>query len=131
MQSVWSSRWGSRQIEHLGSVHDADEIAHQRGEVFRALVLARIIEPISKVDSLGRWPRSGLRCRPTRRSSVACLASEPLWRKEIKDGVRCAGRGVCASPQRSAELTRAARSRRRARPRSSPHVGLTTLDLRG
>jgi hypothetical protein len=107
VQVVWSSRRGSRQIEHLGSAHDDRELealkaaAQQRiaagqdeldlglepagggplpitssrmghlvdslerayrvlgledaaggDEVFRQLVLARIIEPTSKLDSL-------------------------------------------------------------------------------
>jgi hypothetical protein len=107
VQVVWSSRRGSREIEHLGSAHDAAELevlkaaAQQRiaagqlelglglepagggplpiissrmghlldglehayrvlgledaaggDEVFRYLVLARIIEPVSKLDSL-------------------------------------------------------------------------------
>jgi hypothetical protein len=109
VQIVWSTRRGSRQIEHLGSAHDDGEVealkaaARQRlaegqgaldlglntggadgepleivgtkstalwealccayqvlgfgiaiggDEVFRDLVLARIIEPTSKIDSL-------------------------------------------------------------------------------
>jgi len=109
VQVVWSSRRGSREIEHLGSAHDEAELealkaaAQQRiaagqleldlglepagggplpitssrmghlvdslerayrvlgledaaggDEVFRHLVLARIIEPTSKLDSLRR-----------------------------------------------------------------------------
>jgi hypothetical protein len=96
VQVVWSSRRGSRRIEHLGSAHDEAELealraaAQQRiaagqleldlgldgpgpagplpitssrmsqgfegpaggDDVFRHLVLARIIEPSSKLDSL-------------------------------------------------------------------------------
>jgi hypothetical protein len=78
VQIVHSTRRGSRDIEHLGSAHDEAELealkaaARQRlwdalcraydvlgfdeaaggDEVFRQLVLARIIEPTSKRDSL-------------------------------------------------------------------------------
>ena len=116
MQVVWSSRRGSREIEHLGSAHDAAELevlkaaaqqriaagqleldlglegagpsrplpiassrrshlvdALERGyrvlgfedaaggdEVFRHLVLARIIEPASKLDSLRVLEEAGI-----------------------------------------------------------------------
>ena len=115
VQIVWSSRRGSREIEHLGSAHDEAELealkaaagqqvaagqqeldlglepagggplpitssrmghlldALERGyrvlgleeaaggdEVFRHLVLARIIEPVSKLDSLRVLEEAGL-----------------------------------------------------------------------
>jgi hypothetical protein len=115
VQVVWSSRRGSREIEHLGSAHDDAELealraaAQQRvaagqaeldlglepagggplpitssrmghlldaldrayrvlgleeaaggDEVFRHLVLARIIEPVSKLDSLRVLDEAGL-----------------------------------------------------------------------
>jgi hypothetical protein len=115
VQVVWSSRRGSREIEHLGSAHDAAELealkaaARQRiaagqveldlglepagggplpitsskmshltdslerayrvlgledaaggDEVFRHLVLARIIEPVSKLDSLRVLDEAGM-----------------------------------------------------------------------
>ena len=124
VQIVWSSRRGSRTIEHLGSAHDEAEVealkaaAGQRladgqgeldlglddagagggpleiigsqmrssvgcvvpglrgarlrsaaggDEVFRDLVLARIIEPTSKVDACGCWPRPASPRSPTAR----------------------------------------------------------------
>jgi Transposase DDE domain len=115
VQVVWSSRRGSREIEHLGSAHDEAELealkaaAQQRiaagqqeldlglepagggplpitsskmsrltdslerayralgleeaaggDEVFRQLVLARIIEPVSKLDSLRVLDEAGI-----------------------------------------------------------------------
>ena len=101
VQVVWSSRRGSRQIEHLGSAHDEAELealkaaAQQRiaagqlpitssrmshlvdslerayrvlgledaasgDDVFRHLVLARIIEPSSKLDSLRILEEAGV-----------------------------------------------------------------------
>jgi hypothetical protein len=116
VQVVWSSRWGSRQNEHLGSAHDAGELAALNAvateriaagqtqldlgldtgapagplevvgskaghlwdalcrayeslgfvkatggdEVFHALVLARIIEPTSKLDSLRVLAEAGV-----------------------------------------------------------------------
>ena len=120
VQIVWSSRRGSRQIEHLGSAHDDAELealkaaARQRiaagqgeldlgldargrrrarwrssapgrgicgtrcaavydvlgfdaatggDEVFRQLVLARIIEPTSKLDSLRVLEEAGVDAR--------------------------------------------------------------------
>ena len=115
VQVVWSSRRGSREIEHLGSAHDEAELealkaaAQQRiaagqlelalglepagrgplpitsswmghlvdalehayrvlgleeaaggDEVFRHLVLARIIEPVSKLDSLRVLEEAGV-----------------------------------------------------------------------
>ena len=121
VQVVWSSRRGSRQIEHLGSAHDEAGLealkaaAQQRiaagqlelglgldgpgpagplpitssrmshlvdslerayrvlgledaasgDDVFRHLVLARIIEPSSKLDSLRCWRRPGWHRGPT------------------------------------------------------------------
>jgi Transposase DDE domain len=140
VQVVWSSRRGSRQVEHLGSAHDADEltalkvVAAQRiaagqqqldlgldvgaaagrlevvgskaghlwdalgrayaclgfdeatggDEVFRALVLARIVEPTSKLDSLRVLDEAGVAV-----PSYATLKrrlpryGKPLWRKDI------------------------------------------------
>jgi hypothetical protein len=63
VQVVYSSPRGSREIEHLGPAHDEAGLealkaaARQRmaaggDEVFRHLVLARIIEPASELDSL-------------------------------------------------------------------------------
>jgi hypothetical protein len=135
VQVVWSSRRGSREIEHLGSAHDDAELealkaaAQQRiaagqlelalgleaagggplpitssrmgrllealehgyrvlgledaaggDEVFRHLVLARIIEPVSKLDSL-RVLEEGR--RPTRRSSGGC---RPMRRRRGASG---------------------------------------------
>src|SRR6516225_7759942 len=80
VQVVWSSRRGAREIEHLGSAHDEEELealkaaARQRlaagqlefedaaegDEVFRELVLARIIEPASKIDSLRVLEEAGI-----------------------------------------------------------------------
>jgi hypothetical protein len=115
VQVVWSSRRGSREIEHLGSAHDDAELealkaaaqqrvaagqaeldlglepagggplpitssrmghlldaldrayrvlgfeeAAGRDEIFRHLVLARIIEPVSKLDSLRVLDEAGL-----------------------------------------------------------------------
>jgi hypothetical protein len=145
VQVVWSSRKGSRQIEHVGSAHDLEELAalravaaeriaagqveldlgldpiagsgpleivgskaghlwgalaraydwlgfdHASGgdEVFRALVLARIIEPTSKLDALRVLDEAGVDA-----PSYATLKrrlpkyGKPLWRKDIS--VACA-----------------------------------------
>src|SRR5579862_69757 len=141
VQVVWSSRRGSREIEHLGSAHDEAELealkaaaqqriaagqlelglglgsagpsgplpitssrmshlvdAVERGyrvlgfedaaggdEVFRHLVLARIIEPVSKLDSLRVLEEAGWSRRPTARSSGACL---PTHRSSGGSGCR-------------------------------------------
>jgi hypothetical protein len=140
VQIVWSSRRGSRRIEHLGSAHDADElaalkvVAEQRiaagqqqldlglavgatdgplevvgskaahlwdalsrtydslgldaaageDEVFRALVLARIIEPTSKLDSLRVLEEAGV-AAPSYATLKRRLPryGKPLWRKGI------------------------------------------------
>jgi hypothetical protein len=140
VQIVWSSRRGSRQIEHLGSAHDADELAALKvvaaervaagqaeldlglgaaagngplevvgskaghlwdalsraygslgfdkaadgDEVFRALTLARIIEPTSKLDSLRVLDEAGV-AAPSYATLKRRLPryGEPLWRKDI------------------------------------------------
>jgi hypothetical protein len=140
VQIVWSSRRGSRQIEHLGSAHGDDELAaltqvaaariaagqaeldlglgagagtgpleivgSRAGhlwdalcraydwlgfdtatggdEVFRALVLARIIEPTSKLDSLRVLDEAGV-AAPSYATLTRRLPSygKPLWRKDI------------------------------------------------
>ena len=134
VQVVWSSRLGSREIEHLGSAHDEAELealkaaAQQRiaagqmeldlglepagggplpitsskmshlvdslglayrvlgledaadgDEVFRHLVLARIIEPVSKLDRLRVLDEAGVTpasCRTLKRRLPACAQEE-------------------------------------------------------
>jgi len=147
VQVVWSSRRGSRQIEHLGSAHDEAELAALRlvaaeriaagqqaldlgldavvgagpleivasraghlwdalcrvydalgfeaaaggDDVFRALVLARIIEPTSKLDSLRVLAETGVDA-----PSYATLKrrlpgyAKPSWREGIS--AACAAR---------------------------------------
>ncbi len=140
MQVVWSSRHGSRRIEHLGSGHDEAEIAALKAvaaeriaagqqaldlgleavvgvgpleivssraghlwdalrraydtlgldeaaagdEVFRALVLARIIEPTSKLDSLRVLAETGVPVPSyaTVKRRLPAYA-ETTWRKAI------------------------------------------------
>ena len=140
MQIVWSSRRGSRRIEHLGSAHDADELAAlksvaaeriaagqaeldlglavaagngplevvgskaghlwdalcraydslgfdaaaDRDEAFRALVLARIIEPTSKLDALRVLDEAGV-AAPSYATLKRRLPryGKPMWRKDI------------------------------------------------
>jgi hypothetical protein len=84
VQIVWSSQRGSRETEHLGSAHDDAGLetlkaaARQRiaagqaeldlgletavgeDEVFRRLVLARIIEPVSKPGSIRVLEEAGV-----------------------------------------------------------------------
>jgi hypothetical protein len=149
VQVVWSSRRGSRQIEHLGSAHDDGELAALKAvaaeriaagqqaldlglaaaagagpleivashaghlwdalcraydtlgfdqaaggdEVFRALVLARIIEPSSKLDALRVLEETGV-AAPSYRTLKRRLPSyaNPLWRKEIS--AACAARAA-------------------------------------
>jgi hypothetical protein len=142
VQIVWSSRRGSRQIEHLGSAHDEVELealkaaAEQRiavgqleldlgldgpgpsgplpitssgmghltdalecayrvlgfedaaggDEVFRHLVLARIIEPTSKLDSLRVLEEAGVppaSC-PTMKRRLPAYAQEE-WRQRLPE----------------------------------------------
>jgi hypothetical protein len=137
---VWSSRRGSRQIEHLGSGHSDDEVAALKvvaaeriaagqseldlgldvgsgsgplevvgskaghlwdalcraydslgfdkatggDEVFRALVLARIIEPTSKLDALRVLEETGVDSVSYRTLTRRLPRyGEPLWRKDI------------------------------------------------
>jgi len=140
VQIVWSSRHGSRRIEHLGSAHGDDELAVLKlvaaeriaagqgqldlgldagaetgplevvgstaahlwdalcraydclgfdqasggDEVFRALVLARIIEPTSKLDALRVLEEAGV-AAPSYATLKRRLPryGKPLWRKDI------------------------------------------------
>jgi hypothetical protein len=140
VQIVWSSRRGSRSIEHLGSAHDDAELealraaarerlaagqmeldlglngpgpagpleitssrtghlwdalcraydtlgfpqATGRDEVFRQLVLARIIEPTSKQDALRVLQEAGVAAPsyPTLNRRLPVYA-QPSWRQEI------------------------------------------------
>ena len=141
VQIVWSSRRGSRQVEHIGSAHDDGELAalqaaarerlaagqqtldlglDQGGappaggpltilgsqaahlwdalsraydalgfdrvagadEAFRALVLARIVEPTSKFDSL----RVPLPLRPSK-ASLAQAAAEAPRREQARQAI--------------------------------------------
>jgi hypothetical protein len=139
VQVVWSSRRGSRQIEHLGSAHDEAELealkaaaqqriaagqlelglglepaaggplpiissrmghltdALERGyrmlgfegaaggdEVFRHLVLARIIEPSSKLDSLRVLDEAGMTPASYRTLKRRLPAyAEEAWRQQL------------------------------------------------
>ena len=140
VQVVWSSRRGSRQIEHLGSAHGDDELAALKlvaaeriaagqveldlglgalaaagplevvgskaghlwdalirvyeslglaaatggDEVFRALVLARIIEPTSKLDALRVLEEAGVDTVSYRTLTRRLPRyGKPLWRKGI------------------------------------------------
>jgi len=131
VQIVHSNRRGSREIEHIGSAHTAEDlevlkaVARQRlhagqdtldfgdgrparvtlpilstrsqllwdtlgvayarlgfaaacgqDEVFKALVLARLIEPTSKLDTIRVLEASGRRA--TRRSTGGCPAMRPM-----------------------------------------------------
>jgi hypothetical protein len=110
VQIVHSSHRGSRDIEHIGSAHDDVELellkaaARQRlaagqgvldlvlgfdqatagDEAFFQLVLARIIEPVSKLDSLRVLEEAGVTPAPyrtvTRRLRVF---AEDSWRQQI------------------------------------------------
>jgi hypothetical protein len=140
VQIVWSSRRGSRRIEHVGSAHDEAELAALKSvaagriaagqaeldlglaaaaengpleivgskaghlwdalcraynclgfdeaaggeKVFRALVLARIIEPTSKLDSLRVLDEAGV-AAPSYATLKRRLPiyAKPLWRKDI------------------------------------------------
>jgi hypothetical protein len=140
VQVVWSSRRGSRRIEHFGSAHDEAELAALRAaaveriaagqaeldlglaaaagagpleivgskaghlwdalcraydtlgfaqatggdEVFRALVLARIIEPTSKLDSMRVLEETGVDPVAYRTLTRRLRRyGKPLWRKGI------------------------------------------------
>jgi Transposase DDE domain len=137
---VWSSRRGSRRIEHVGSAHNDDEVAALKqvaaeriaagqaeldlglhagpgagplevvgsraghlwdalgraydslgfdqatggDQVFRALVLARIIEPSSKLDSLRVLEEAGVDSVSYRTLTRRLPRyGKPLWRKDI------------------------------------------------
>src|SRR3984957_15567238 len=128
VQVVWSSRLGSRKIEHLGSAHDEAALealkaaAQQRiaageplpiisskmshlvdslerayrvlgfedaaggDEVFRHLVLARIIEPSSKLDSLRVLDEAGV-TPPSYRTLKRRLPAyaEQEWRQRLSE----------------------------------------------
>jgi hypothetical protein len=108
VQVVYSSRRGSRDIEHIGSAHDEAELevlkaaARQlmtrgqlelgleldgRGggdEVFRQLVLARIIEPASKLDSIRVLEEAGV-APPSYRTIERRLRAyaQEAWRQRL------------------------------------------------
>jgi hypothetical protein len=181
VQVVWSSRRGSRQIEHLGSAHDEAELealraaaqqriaawqleldfgldgpgpagplpitssrmshlvdALERGyrvvgfedaaggdDVFRHLVVARIIEPSSKLDSLRVLEEAGVapasyrtlkrRLRPTRRSPGGRACRRPAPRTP---GSAPPAWSSTTSPRSTSRPTRATGSGSPASPRS-------------
>jgi hypothetical protein len=151
VQIVWSSRRGSREIEHLGSAHDEAELAALRAaaqqrmaagqqelglglepagggplpitssrmghlldalehgyrvlgfedaaggdEVFRHLVLARIIEPSSKLDSLRVLEEAGAAAGASYRTVLRRLPAyvKDAFRQQLSTG--CAGGTVRA-----------------------------------
>jgi hypothetical protein len=82
---ITSSRMGhlwdalSRAYDALGF-----DVAAEGDEVFRQLVLARIIEPTSKADSLGVLEEVGI-CPPSYRTVIRRLPvfARPEWRKRL------------------------------------------------
>ena len=166
MQVVWSSRRGSREIEHLGSAHDEAELealkaaAQQRiaagqlelalglepagggplpitssrmshlvdslglayrvlgfedaaggDEVFRQLVLARIIEPVSKLDSLRVLDEAGVTPASYRTMKRRLPAyAEEGWRQRLS--------AACARHARRSEERRVGKE---CRSRWSPY----------
>ena len=155
VQIVWSSRRGSRSIEHLGSAHDEAELAALKAaaaerlsagqavldlgvagppgseplpitssrmthlwdglcaayrvlgfdlatkgdNVFRELVLARIIEPTSKIDAARVLGEVGVGRPPMPPSSVGCPSTpNPSWRQSLATAsARHAGLGPAIS----------------------------------
>ena len=100
----------------LCRAYDSLGFDHASGgdEVFRALVLARIIEPTCKLDSLRVLDEAGVEA-PSYRTLTRRLPSygKPLWRKDIS--------AACAITPRSAR--RAWCSTTSARSTSKPTTG--------
>ena len=170
VQVVWSSRRGSRQIEHLGSAHDEAELealkaaAQQRiaagqlpitssrmshlvdslerayrvlgledaasgDDVFRHLMLARIIEPSSKLDSLRILEEAGVAPGSYRTLKRRLpVYAEEAWRQGLSEACAAHARLGPASlvlytcPPSTSRPTRATDSASPASPRSTRPV---------
>jgi Transposase DDE domain len=78
VQIVHSNRRGSREIEHIGSAHTPED------EVFKALALARVIEPTSKLDTIRVLEEIGIVAPsyPTINRRLPVFASVE-WRQQL------------------------------------------------
>src|SRR3954451_4064367 len=74
----------------LSSVYDALGFSAVRDEAFRALVLGRIIEPTSKVDTVRVLTEVGVGA-PSRATSQRCLVTTLYFETPREDGLRKVG----------------------------------------
>jgi hypothetical protein len=100
---ITSSRMGHL-WDALSHAYDAlgFDTAADGDEVFRCLVLARIIEPTSKLDCCGSPKRSASDHRPTRRSTAVCRCSPRTrggsgWRRCARTMWAWDRRGCCST----------------------------------
>ena len=100
---ITSSRMGHL-LDALGRAYDVLGFGRATAgdEVFRQLVLARIIEPASKLDSLRVLEEAGeARGVVSRRSTAACRPTpRPAWRQQAVRGLRRArqaGAGIAGA----------------------------------
>ena len=122
VQIVWSSRRGSRSIEHLGSAHDEAEVAALKAAAAQRLAAGQAELDLGLADT-ARW-RS--RCRSPRRRSAhlwdaLCRAYDVLGFDEAAGGdevFRAAGVGADHRADQQGRLAAGARrDRRRGRRR--------------
>jgi hypothetical protein len=183
VQVVWSSRRGSREIEHFGSAHDDAELealkaaasqrvaagqleldlglaaagggplpitssrmghllgALERGyrvlglegaaggdEVFRHLVLARIIEPVSKLDSIRVLEEAGVTTASYRTIERRLPAyAQEEWRQKLSAACAAHARPGPARPGQPGALRREHAVLRDRPGRRVPRAGLSQL----
>jgi hypothetical protein len=86
VQIVWSSRRGSRQIEHLGSAHDADELAALKAVAAERIVAGQAELDLGLAAAAGNGPLEVVGSRAGHLWDALCGAYDPLGFDEAADG---------------------------------------------
>ena len=126
VQIVWSSRRGSRKIEHIGSAHDDAEL-----EALKAAARQRLAAGQAELDLGlgGPGPSGPLEITSSRMGHLVdalCRAYDVLGFPQATGGTRCSGSWCWpGSSSRPASWTRCGSWRRRASPRrpTAPSTG--------
>jgi hypothetical protein len=86
VQIVWSSQRGSRQIEHLGSAHDADELAALKAVAAERIVAGQAELDLGLAAAAGNGPLEVVGSRAGHLWDALCGAYDPLGFDEAADG---------------------------------------------
>jgi hypothetical protein len=73
VQIVWSSQRGSRRIEHLGSAHDADELAALKAVAAERIAAGQAELDLGLAAAAGTGPLTALSFQPPDQAELSAL----------------------------------------------------------